>query len=154
MTCFLAADQPREAGVSVSSRTAVPLRTYDRPLACDAASAGEARRAVRRELRDWGAADLVDDCSLIVTELVTNAVRHGDGVIHFRLGTNGSWVYGEVFDEGTALPRVCQADSDSPGGRGLVIVDKLADEWGVAELLGGGKIVWFLLGTRAGLRLL
>jgi anti-sigma regulatory factor (Ser/Thr protein kinase) len=154
VTCFLAADQPREAGVSTSAPAAVPLRTYDRPLTCDAASAREARRAVRRELCDWGAAELVDDCSLIVTELVANAVRHGGSGIHFRLGTNGSWVYGEVFDEGAALPRVCRADSDSTGGRGLVIVDRLADEWGVAELPGGGKIVWFLLGTRANLRLL
>lgn len=149
MSPFLAADQPCKAGAPA----AVPLRTYDRPLAPDAASAGEARSAVRRELCAWGAPELVDDCSLIVTELVTNAVRHGGSGIHFRLGTNGSWVYGEVFDAGDHMPRLCRPDPDAPGGRGLFIVDRLADEWGVAGLPGGGKIVWFLIGPRPGLNL-
>jgi anti-sigma regulatory factor (Ser/Thr protein kinase) len=146
VTRFLAADRPRAAGTPA----VVPLRTYDRPLVAEAAGAGEARSAVRRELCDWGAAELVDDCSLIVTELVTNAVRHGGSVIHLRLGTNGSWVYGEVFDDGGGMPRVCHPGLDEPGGRGLVIVERLADEWGAVPLPEGGKIVWFLLGAGGG----
>lgn len=163
MTRFPAAECPGVAGTPVAIPARVPLRTYHRPLAADAASAGEARSAVRRHLCDWDAAELVDDCSLIVTELVTNAVRHGGSPIHFRLGTNGSWVYGEVFDTGDRMPRVCDrgdgtdgeiGELDSPGGRGLLIVDRMADAWGVTRLPGGGKIVWFVLGGRGGLYLL
>lgn len=124
-----------------------PLHTYDCPLPAEAASARTARLAVRRELHAWGASELVEDCSLIVTELVTNAVRHGDGRIHLRLGTNGRWVYGEVYDDGDRLPHVRTTEPDATGGRGMLIVESLADEWGVAQLPDGGKLVWFLLGS-------
>jgi len=132
----------------VANPAPAPARTYDCPLAPDAGSARKARAAVRRELAAWGAAELVEDCCLIVTELVTNAVRHGAGAIHLRLGTNGRWVYGEVYDGGEHLPRVRPGDPDATGGRGLLIVDRVADDWGWARMPGGGKIVWFLLGAR------
>jgi anti-sigma regulatory factor (Ser/Thr protein kinase) len=112
----------------------------------DAESACAARALVRRELRSWGAGELVDDCSLIVTELVTNAIRHGGSALILRLSTNGAWVYGEVFDEGEGMPCPSDPGLDATGGRGLLIVGTLSDEWGVADMPGGGKIVWFLLG--------
>lgn len=146
---FLAMERPHQSGDTGSA----PLRTYDCPLGAEAASARTARLAVRRELGEWGATELVEDCTLIVTELVTNAVRHGDGSIHLRLGTNGQWVYGEVYDGGDRLPHVRSTDPDATGGRGLLIVDRLADEWGVAQMPGGGKLVWFLLGTGGGIAL-
>lgn len=144
MSQFLTAERPHGVGGIASA----PLHTYDCPLAADAVSARTARVAVRRELSAWGAPELVEDCSLIVTELVTNAVRHGDHGIHLRLGTNGRWVYGEVYDGGDQLPCVRTGGVDATGGRGMLIVDRLADEWGVARLPDGGKIVWFLLGAR------
>jgi anti-sigma regulatory factor (Ser/Thr protein kinase) len=141
-----AGDGHRE-GVPDLAAGLAPARTYECPLAPDAGSARTARAAVRRELAAWGAADLIEDCCLIVTELVTNAVRHGGGAIHLRLGMTGRWVYGEVSDEGERLPRVRSGDLDATGGRGLLIVDRVADEWGVARMPHGGKIVWFLLGA-------
>ena len=146
---FLATERPHDIGDTGSA----PLRTYDCPLGAEAASARTARLAVRRELGAWGAAELIEDCMLIVTERVTNAVRHGDGAIHLRLGTNGEWVYGEVYDDGDRLPHVRSSGPDATGGRGMLIVDRLADEWGVAQLPGGGKLVWFLLGTGGGFAL-
>nr|WP_277351407.1 ATP-binding protein [Microbispora sp. CL1-1] len=111
------------------------------------ASVGEARALVRRELGRWGLDELVDDCCLIVSELASNVVRHGGNVFTLRLGSNGTWVYGEVFDQGEGVPHQREADIDSVGGRGLLIVDELADDWGVASSGRSGKTVWFLAGS-------
>ena len=120
-----------------------PLVMCQRGLPGDAASAGAARALVRRELRRWGVSELVDDCSLIVTELVTNAIRHGGSAPVLRLSTDGLWVYGEVFDEGDGMPHATDGGLDATGGRGLLIVGGLTDDWGVAAMPEGGKIVWF-----------
>ncbi|GAA3411396.1 ATP-binding protein [Streptosporangium vulgare] len=110
------------------------------------ASVRDARALVRRELSLWGADDLIDDCMLIVSELVTNAVRYGGAACALRIQGGGSYVRGELFDPGEGAPRVCARDMEATGGRGLQIVDSLADDWGVAHPPSGGKIVWFVLG--------
>ncbi|MFC4060618.1 ATP-binding protein [Planomonospora corallina] len=122
------------------------VHTVEGLLAAAPTSVREARCLVRRELAGWGAGDLIDDCVLIVSELVTNAVRHGGAACALRLGGNGAYVYGELFDPGAGTPRVCEAGTEATGGRGLQIVDALADEWGVSWPDSGGKVVWFLLG--------
>ncbi|MBX6383454.1 MAG: ATP-binding protein [Microbispora sp.] len=124
-----------------------PVWTAECLLPAVGASVAEARALVRRELGRWGLHELIDDCSLIVSELTSNVVRHGGNVFTLRLGSNGTWVYGEVYDQGEGLPRQREADIDSVGGRGLMIVDELADDWGVARSSRGGKTVWFLAGT-------
>ena len=120
-----------------------PLVTCQRSLPGDAASAGVARALVRRELLRWGADELIDDCSLIVTELVTNAIRHARSALVLRMSTDGLWIYGEVFDEGDDMPCASNGGLDATGGRGLLIVGGLAEEWGAAAMPEGGKIVWF-----------
>ncbi|GAA3164742.1 hypothetical protein GCM10010466_64550 [Planomonospora alba] len=122
------------------------VHTVEGLLAAAPVSVREARSLVRRELAGWGADDLIDDCVLIVSELVTNAVRHGGAACALRLGCDGAHVYGELFDPGAGTPRVCEAGMEATSGRGLQIVDTLADEWGVSWPDSGGKIVWFLLG--------
>ena len=124
-----------------------PVRTAECLLPAVGASVAAARALVRRELGRWGLDELIDDCSLIVSELASNVVRHGGNVFTLRLGSNGSWVYGEVFDQGDGVPCQREADLDSVGGRGLLIVDELADDWGVASSGRGGKTVWFLAGA-------
>ncbi|WP_248958310.1 ATP-binding protein [Sphaerisporangium perillae] len=124
----------------------LPLRTAEWILSAEAESVGAARVLVCQELRQWGAGELADDCSLIVSELVTNAVQHGGTAFSLRLGSDGSWVYGEVFDAGDGLPRTGSGDLDATGGRGLLIVGTLADDWGVVQADGGGKVVWFVAG--------
>jgi anti-sigma regulatory factor (Ser/Thr protein kinase) len=122
------------------------LRTAEWILPAEAESVRAARVLVCQELRLWGTDGLVDDCSLIVSELVTNAIHHGGTALSLRLGSDGSWVYGEVFDAGDGLPCEAPGDLEATDGRGLLIVGMLADDWGVAEADGGGKTVWFVTG--------
>ncbi|WP_182875431.1 ATP-binding protein [Microbispora sp. H10670] len=124
-----------------------PVWTAECLLPAVGASVATARSLVRRELGRWGLDTLVDDCCLIVSELASNVVRHGGNVFTLRLGSNGCWVYGEVFDQGDGVPCQRDADPESVSGRGLLIVDELADDWGVAAAGRGGKTVWFLAGT-------
>jgi anti-sigma regulatory factor (Ser/Thr protein kinase) len=126
---------------------AAPVWTAECLLPAVPASVGEARAVVRRELDRWGVERLVDDCSLIVSELAANVVRHGGTVFTLRLGSDGTWVYGEIFDQGEGLPRQRESDLDSTDGRGLLIVGELADDWGVARSGRGGKTVWFVTGA-------
>jgi anti-sigma regulatory factor (Ser/Thr protein kinase) len=105
---------------------------------------GEAREVTRKTLAEWGLESLGDTVSLLVSELVTNAVVHAGTPIRFALHRYGDAVRGEVSDRGAALPEVRHADEDAEGGRGLEIVTLFADAWGV-ELPedGPGKTVWF-----------
>jgi len=113
------------------------------------ASVRDARSLVRRELSLWGADDLIDDCILIVSELVTNAVRYGGAACALRIRGGENLVRGELFDPAAGVPRMCARDMDATSGRGLQIVDSLADDWGVAHPATGGKIVWFVLSLPA-----
>lgn len=84
------------------------------------------------------------DAALMVSELVTNAVRHGIGTISLRIDAEATALRIEVADEGN----VEVAPSPTPGahgGWGLRIVEQLADDWGV---LAGSTRVWFRLGAR------
>ncbi|GAB1822182.1 ATP-binding protein [Herbidospora sp. RD11066] len=110
------------------------------------ASVAEARRLVRRELTGRGHTGLVDDCQLIVSELVTNAVRHAGTAFALRLRGTTAWIYGEVYDTGATPPRARDPRPESTDGRGLLIVGALAASWGYAPGVRGGKIVWFVLG--------
>ncbi|MBO3749384.1 ATP-binding protein [Streptosporangiaceae bacterium NEAU-GS5] len=127
--------------------TAAPSRTAEALLPATGPSVAAARELVRRELPAWGRSDLVDDCLLIVSELVTNAVRHGGSAIALRLFADGDAVRGEVYDPGDGVPRPRDPDHDSTDGRGLHIVDALTDAWGVIHSPRGGKSVWFVAGA-------
>ncbi|MFC4123073.1 ATP-binding protein [Nonomuraea zeae] len=122
--------------------TTAPIRTVECLLPSVPAVVGEARSLVRAKLIDWGLDRSLDDCLLIVSELVTNAVRHGGSAYALRLEHREDRLYGEVFDPGDGRPRACLPDLDALSGRGLQIVAAIADDWGVAAA-DGGKIVWF-----------
>ncbi|WP_171074212.1 ATP-binding protein [Nonomuraea basaltis] len=112
------------------------------------AGVSEARSLVRAELTGWGMEKLIDDCLLIVSELVTNAVQHGGSAYALRLEGREDQLYGEVFDPGDGEPRRCSPGVDDLSGRGLQIVAAIADDWGVTAA-DGGKIVWFSVGCTA-----
>jgi serine/threonine-protein kinase RsbW len=84
---------------------------------------------------------VVDDTKIVATELVNNAVIHGDGRIMLRAELRGDAVRVEVVDEGTGnAPKIrAQRRTDDPGGRGLRIVDALSMRWGTFE---GTTHVW------------
>ena len=77
----------------------------------------------------------------IVTELVTNAVRHARAGPVVSIGQTGAVVRIEVFDDGPGRPVMAPADPDALSGRGMAIVDTVAERWGVDESR-CGKTVW------------
>jgi len=78
--------------------------------------------------------------NLMVSELVSNACRHGAGRIELTIHSSPSGVRAEVFDEGTGAKIVQPDPRPARGGWGLQFVDQLADEWGVAS---NASRVWF-----------
>jgi anti-sigma regulatory factor (Ser/Thr protein kinase) len=122
--------------------SATPIRTVEYLLPSVPAGVGKARSLVREELTAWGLDNVIDDCLLIVSELVTNAVRYGGSAYALRLEERDDRLYGEVFDPGAGQPQPCSPDVEALSGRGLQIVAALADDWGVTAA-NGGKIVWF-----------
>ena len=85
--------------------------------------------------------DQADVVLLVVSEMVTNAVRQGDGPVRVTLEATDSSLLIEVFDRGHRLPRLNDSPPDSTSGRGLHLIDTVCDAWGVNEEL-EGKTVW------------
>jgi len=112
-------------------------------LPSELTSASRARSLIRRPLRRWGLAELQPTAELLVSELVTNAVRYAQGKIGLRLILERGLVC-EVLDESAALPRLRHPDDSDERGRGLQVVSQLAQRWG-ARRAAAGKIVWFEL---------
>ncbi|MEV0737469.1 SpoIIE family protein phosphatase [Streptomyces sp. NPDC050549] len=104
---------------------------------------GQARRLARRALARWGMEDMSDSVELLVSEVVTNAVRYASRPVTLRL-LRTDVLRCEVGDDVPQLPRLRQARATDEGGRGLYLVNKLARRWG-ATRLSTGKVVWFEL---------
>ncbi|MFB7091082.1 SpoIIE family protein phosphatase [Streptomyces sp. NPDC056296] len=107
------------------------------------AAPGRARRLARRALARWGMEDLTDSVELLVSEVVTNAVRYASKPVTLRL-LRTDVLRCEVGDDVPQLPRLRQARATDEGGRGLYLVNRLARRWG-ATRLSTGKVVWFEL---------
>ncbi|MFJ1603186.1 ATP-binding protein [Streptomyces sp. NPDC088253] len=120
------------------------------------ASVGLARRRVRDHLRDWGHSPddpALADVVLIVSELVTNAVRHGplhEGEFEVAVTAlaDGS-CFVEVSDEGLAAPRLRPVSEGEETGRGLHLVEGVAVAWGVWSRGRYGKTVWAVVAAPA-----
>ncbi|CAM5388950.1 non-specific serine/threonine protein kinase OS=Streptomyces pilosus OX=28893 GN=GCM10010280_43690 PE=3 SV=1 [Streptomyces pilosus] len=115
------------------------------PLPSRPESAATARRLVQVVvLRQWGLpAKTTEDAVLLVSELVGNAVRHtGARVFGLRMRHRRGWIRVEVRDPSRGLPCLMPVQELDVSGRGLFLVDKLADRWGV-DLLPRGKTTWF-----------
>ncbi|WMX45276.1 serine/threonine-protein phosphatase [Streptomyces roseicoloratus] len=110
------------------------------------AAPGRARRLARRALARWDLEDLTDSVELLISEVVTNAVRYAERPVTLRL-LKTDVLRCEVGDDSPQLPRQRRARETDEGGRGLFLVNRLARRWG-ATRLSGGKVVWFELATR------
>ncbi|MGY3678226.1 SpoIIE family protein phosphatase [Streptomyces sp. TE33382] len=118
----------------------------------DPEALSSSRHMIRAAVRAWGAKDRADEVELAADELITNALMHTDGgaVVTIRVlaGTERR-LRVDVEDRSSALPRRRDAGESGVSGRGLMLVDRLADVWGV-ESRGNGKCVWceFLIPER------
>ncbi|MFC8837437.1 SpoIIE family protein phosphatase [Streptomyces griseoincarnatus] len=106
-------------------------------------SVGRAREYARARLLAWDMEPLVDTTELLVSELVTNALRYGEGEIRLRLLLDRTLVC-EVWDSGLVQPRRRRARDTDEGGRGLQLVGLLSAAWG-SRRTPRGKTVWFEL---------
>jgi anti-sigma regulatory factor (Ser/Thr protein kinase) len=115
-------------------------------------AAGEARQATRKTLAAWGIGHLEEPATLLVSELVSNAIQHASASrlpLELRLETSGAWLRIEVLDADPCLPQPRTADELDESGRGFVLVEAIADKWG-ASPAAAGKTVWAELDTSAG----
>ncbi|KOU27626.1 PAS/PAC sensor protein [Streptomyces sp. WM6373] len=115
----------------------------DWQLPREARSVGRARELARAKLPAWGLEGLLDTTELLVSELVTNALRYGEGEIRLRLLLDRTLVC-EVWDANLVQPRRRRARDTDEGGRGLQLVGMLSAGWGTRRTH-RGKTVWFEL---------
>lgn len=105
-------------------------------------SARKARTFTAQTMRLWGETEeLVEAAVLIVCELATNAIRHGSGLVTLRLLLEPHALHIEVHDGSTITPVRRAAGHDEDCGRGMLIVDALAETWSCGRAPGGGKWV-------------
>ncbi|MCX4740737.1 ATP-binding protein [Streptomyces antibioticus] len=109
----------------------------------DAAWPKRLRRIVRASLNRWGRPELIEDTELLLTELATNALRHGSGrSICVRVSAQDDTLKIQVTDGSPTRPELRHAALDDEGGRGLLLVESLAEEWGVSD---DGTTTWCTL---------
>lgn len=101
------------------------------------------RRIAREGLTQWGYPEVVETAELLLTELATNALRHGSGPdISVCVCLKDGLCVIEVCSRSSGCPEVCQAGPTDEGGRGLFLVDALAAAWGVST---DGTTTWCTL---------
>ena len=103
-----------------------------------------ARRVVRELLAVWDVPHDREDAELLVTELVANVVDHvrGEADLTLELSVSDTWLRIAVVDGSSIRPVVQELSHERPRGRGMRLVEAIADRWG-AEDHEGGKRVWF-----------
>jgi anti-sigma regulatory factor (Ser/Thr protein kinase) len=109
-------------------------------LAPKLTSVREARSVLAEPMKRWDLEDLIPTTELLVSELVTNAVKYSRGDVTLRL-VNEKALVCEVLDNSGALPRLRQANGEDENGRGLQVVRQLSHRWG-ARRTATGKVVW------------
>ncbi|MEU6463422.1 amino acid permease [Streptomyces sp. NPDC046976] len=108
--------------------------------AADPAAVAALRSSVGKQLDDWGLDELAFTTEVIVSELVTNAIRYVGGPIQVRLIRDRTLTC-EVSDTGHTTPNLRHAASDDEGGRGLFIIAQMTQRWGT-RYTPTGKVIW------------
>ncbi|MCQ8191562.1 SpoIIE family protein phosphatase [Streptomyces rugosispiralis] len=114
------------------------VATWDVPA--DPAWVARSRRDVTERLTEWGLDEAVFTTELVVSELVTNAIRHAVPPIQLRLIHDHSLIC-EVTDSSSTAPHMRRARTFDEGGRGLLLVARLSQRWGSRQTA-EGKTIW------------
>ncbi|MEU9348128.1 SpoIIE family protein phosphatase [Streptomyces sp. NPDC048278] len=135
-------DRPDDDAALLLARTRpladLHVATWD--LEAEAAAVSRARADVSRQLSTWGLDELDFTAELVVSELVTNAIRYGRPPIRLRL-IHDRTLLCEVSDDSNTTPHLRRARIFDEGGRGLLLVAQLAEHWGTRHAR-HGKTVW------------
>jgi anti-sigma regulatory factor (Ser/Thr protein kinase) len=113
-------------------------------LAANVEAASQARHVVRDLLQQGHRPDMADTACLLTSELVANAVVHAGAGVELVVDLDRARLAVEVIDASSVSPRPAEADPLATDGRGLAMVEHLADAWGVTRIM-PGKSVWFSL---------
>ncbi|WP_128979067.1 SpoIIE family protein phosphatase/ATP-binding protein [Streptomyces roseicoloratus] len=137
---------PRHPGDDVAvlvARTRVldAHRTAAWEVPSDPSAVAPVRAAATRTLEEWGLEEEVFTTELILSELVTNAIRYGVDPVRVRLIRDRALIC-EVSDGSSTAPHLRRAALSDEGGRGLFLVAQLAERWGTRYTADGGKIIW------------
>jgi hypothetical protein len=108
----------------------------------DRVAAAKARHFVGETMRGWDCDGMIPDAELLVSELVTNAVLHARSASRVTIERQGTTLRISVFDTSPTRPRLRNYGPEAVTGRGLLLVDRISQRWGVDQLP-TGKSVWF-----------
>jgi anti-sigma regulatory factor (Ser/Thr protein kinase) len=151
----------RTPGLASTDWTCFP-RLAQRTPGMDTRSVGTARDFCLSTMRRWGVRDRGDDVAVVVSELLTNALRHavpqaqaGPGAaarsrwpVRLGLVQPGHFVLCAVADPSPRLPEPKEPDYLAESGRGLHVIDALSDRWGCTAPTEAGKVVWALFSVQ------
>ncbi|POX46705.1 histidine kinase [Streptomyces sp. Ru71] len=122
------------------TRALGPDQVVEREVPMEASAVKEVRAFVTRQLAEWGLEELEFTTELILSELVTNAIRYGSAPVRVRLLRDRSLIC-EVFDGSNTSPHLRYAALSDEGGRGLFLVAQMTERWGT-RYTQQGKIIW------------
>ncbi|WP_328878586.1 SpoIIE family protein phosphatase [Streptomyces sp. NBC_00299] len=122
------------------TRALPPDRVADWDVPRDPAAVSGMREAVSGKLAEWGLSELDFATELVLSELVTNAIRYGCGPIHVRLIRDRTLIC-EVADASSTSPHLRYAATTDEGGRGLFLVSQMTERWGT-RYTPQGKVIW------------
>ncbi|MFI1829368.1 SpoIIE family protein phosphatase [Streptomyces sp. NPDC020412] len=138
----LVPEKPRDDIALLVGRTRLlsPSQVAEWAVPSDPSAVGDVRARVARTLTDWGLEEEAFTTELILSELVTNAIRYAVGPIRVRLIRDRALIC-EVSDHSSTSPHLRQAANTDEGGRGLFLVAQFADRWGTRYTT-DGKVIW------------
>ncbi|MFJ9012528.1 SpoIIE family protein phosphatase [Streptomyces canus] len=135
-------DRPRDdiALLVARTRRLDPTQVAEWHVPRDPAAVAEVRTACARRLTEWGLEEQAFTAELILSELITNAIRYGAEPITVRLLRDRALIF-EVADGSSTSPRLRRAKATDEGGRGLFLVAQFAERWGTRHTP-AGKVIW------------
>jgi len=113
-------------------------------LAPELEAIAESRLVIRDALDGWGVdGTLADIVVLLASELVTNALVHARPPVDLTIDWKDPHLRVGVSDGEDRMPHMIEPPGQADGGYGLHVIEQLSHEWGTAQRVGGGKVVWF-----------